>query len=94
MATKVDSAIVYIGLTGRKLRKCIEEHKKAVQLANFENSALTEHVWTESNHVAMLVSLPGRVIILQLRTITESTLTRTTRETLNRDCGVIITDDG
>ena len=85
-----DCSSCYIGQTGRKLKRRIEEHKKAVRLADFENSALAEHAWTESHRVDWdSVSILARQNDYTSRSIKESTLIRTTRGTLNRDCGAL-----
>jgi len=43
--------VSYIGQTGRRLQQRLEEHKRAVRQADFNSSALAEHVWTNDHPV-------------------------------------------
>ena len=74
--------------TKRKLCKRISEHKLAVRHANFNESALAEHAWTENHPVNW-----SNVEILSAphddynRIVQEAFSIRSTPNTLNRDGG-------
>ena len=80
----------YIGQTGRRLSQRITEHKKAVQTADFNTSALAEHAWTHQHHIdwdnAGILTRSSDYIS---RIVHESVHIRTTSDTLNRDDGAL-----
>ena len=41
----------YIRQTGQRLCQRLEEHKRAVKVADFTSSALAEHAWAEGDPV-------------------------------------------
>jgi len=41
----------YVGETKRKLCKKVDEHMKAVRMADFSSSAIAEHAWNAGHHV-------------------------------------------
>ena len=41
----------YVSQTGQRLDLHLEEHKKAVRIADFNSSALAEHAWTNAHSV-------------------------------------------
>ena len=85
-----DCSSCYIGQTGRKLSQRLSEHKRAVVGADFNTSALAEHAWTNDHRVDWEnVKILARKSDLTARTILESVLIRTTKDTLNRDCGAL-----
>ena len=86
----MDCSSCYIGQTGRKLGIRIKEHKRAVQTADFVTSALSEHAWTEQHRVDWSnVQILARQSDCTSRTVMESVLIRTTKDTLNRDSGAL-----
>ena len=79
---------VYIGQTGRRLCQRVTEHKRAVKQADFNSSALSEHVWSAGHpvdweNVSVLSNCPD----YHYRLVCESFLIRSTAHTLNRDTG-------
>ena len=64
--------------------------KRAVQTADFVTSALSEHAWTEQHRVDWSnVQILARQSDCTSRTVMESVLIRTTKDTLNRDSGAL-----
>ena len=82
-------SVSYIGQTGRWLCQRVEEHKRAVKMADFNSSALAEHAWTTGHQVdwnAAVLSNPCDAIT---RSIQEAIRIRTTDNMLNRDSGAM-----
>ena len=85
---KIPCPCVYIGQTGRRLCQHVTEHKRAVKQADFNSSALSEHVWSAGHpvdweNVSVLSNCPD----YHYRLVCESFLIRSTAHTLNRDTG-------
>ena len=47
----VECLATYVGETKRKLCKRVDEHKKAVRVADFNESVITEHAWNAGHGV-------------------------------------------
>ena len=41
----------YVGETGRALKTCVLEHRRAVEKMNFSGSALAQHAWENHHHI-------------------------------------------
>ena len=83
----------YIGQTKRRLSQRIAEHKRAVRQADFNSSALAEHMWNMDHpidweNVEVLSNPPDDMA----RITSEALLIRTTPDTLNRDSGTLPTE--
>ena len=79
----------YIGQTGRRLCQRVDEHRRAVKMADFNSSALAEHAWSTGHQVdwnAVVLSNPRDATT---RSIQEAISIRTTNNTLNRDSGAL-----
>jgi len=84
--------MVYIGQTGRRQCQRLSEHKRAIRTADFNSSAMAEHVWTASHPVdwentCILSSCPD----YHSRLIQEAIHIQSTDHTLNRDTGNLYT---
>ena len=80
----------YIGQTGRRLQKRLDEHKRAIRQADFKISPLAEHALTNQHPVdwdnIQLISSPSN---LTTRLVEEALTIRSTTNTLNRDTGTL-----
>ena len=47
----VECSSVYIGQTGRSLKQCVSEHRRALKYENIQTSALAEHVFKTGHAV-------------------------------------------
>ena len=78
----------YVGETKRKLCKRVDEHRRAVRMADFNSSALAEHAWSAGHNVDWSeVTILDQHENLHMRLSLEACHIRKQPLPLNRDKG-------
>ena len=80
--------VTYVGETKRKLCKRVDEHMRAVRMADFNSSALAEHAWNAGHRVDWSeVTILDQHENLHVRLTLEACHIRKQPLPLNRDKG-------
>ena len=80
----------YVGETGRALKTCVSEHRRAMEKRDFSASALVQHAWEHDHHIDWTSTcVLGVESHYRSRISREATYIRRQPSSLNRDRGTL-----